>query len=328
MSDRVKPHGSEGFMVVGRVDNIVKVAGNRVDLEKIRQALLCVDGVEDALVLSRSVETGRDSEIVAVAVGHLPAVDVRKALGNVLEPHEIPRRLRIADEIPMAATGKIDRRAIEAFFTDHQLKFEPAGLRVSVDESKTLQELAGDHGITIRADCGGAGVCGKCRALVSPKESFSPLTDSELDVLTPAQLADGARLACRARAIGSGTVTIPESLAESAETRGKTGITGTYAVDSMIQRRIVKDRSPSLNQDNTPESLLDWLADQAGVPGAAKADLACLRHLSRYADSLKNFTLVVHEETGIRRILEENIREASGLPWILEPRRWPVIYVI
>ena len=311
-SDRVKPHGSEGFMVVGRVDNIVKVGGNRVDLEKIRQAILGVEGVEDALVLSRAVETGRDSEIVAIAVGHLPAGDVRKALAKVLEPHEMPRRLRIVTEIPMAATGKIDRRAIEGLFTDHQLKFEPSGLRVSVDENKTLQELAGDHGIAIRADCGGAGVCGKCRVLVSPRESFSPLADSELDVLTPAQLADGARLSCRARAIGSGTVTIPESLAESAETRGKTGISGTYAVDPMIQRRTAKGCSPALNQDNTPESLLDWIADQAGVPAAARADLACLRQLGRYTDSLKDFTLVVHEETGIRRILAGEHPQSLG----------------
>ena len=312
MSDRVKPHGSDGFVVVGRVDSIVKVGGNRVDMEKVRQAILSVDGIEDALVLAKSVETGRDNEIVALAVGDLPAGDVRQALDKALEPHEKPRRLRMVAEIPMAATGKIDRRAIEALFTDHQLKFEPAGLRVTVDDSKTLQELANDHGIAIRADCGGAGVCGKCRVLVSPRDNFSPLTDSELDVLTPQQLADGARLACRARAIGSGTVTIPDTLTESAETRGKTGITGTYPVDPMTRRYTAKDRSPALSQDNTSGSLVDWLSEQAGVPEAAQADLASLRHLGQYGDSLKNFTLVVHEQTGIRRILEGEHPQSLG----------------
>lgn len=304
VSDRVNPHGGDGFVVVGRVDSIVKVGGNRVDLDKVRQAILNMDGIDEALVLARAVETGRDSEIAALAVGGLSAADVRKALDKVLEPHERPRRLRMIDEIPMAATGKIDRPAIEALFATHRLKFEPAGLRVAVDESKTLQALANDHGIAIRADCGGAGMCGKCRVLVSPRENFSALSDSELDVLTPAQLADGARLACRASASGSGTVTIPDPLAESAETRGKTGITGTYPVDPMIHRLAVTDRSPGLNQANTPESLLDWLADQVGSATAARADVASLRRLGRYGAGLRNFTLVVHEETGIRRIIE------------------------
>jgi acyl-coenzyme A synthetase/AMP-(fatty) acid ligase/ferredoxin len=239
VSDRVKPHGGDGFVVVGRMDSIIKVGGNRVDLEKVRRAILDIDGIDDAQVLARPVETGRDSEIVALAVGGLAVADVRQALDKVLEPHEKPRRLRMVEAIPMAATGKIDRSAIEALFTTHQIKFEPTGLRVPLDESKTLQALGADHGIAIRADCGGLGFCGKCRVLVSPRGNFSPLSDSELDVLTPAQLAEGARLACQARATGPGTVTIPDTLKESAETRGKTRITGTYAVDSMTRRLTV-----------------------------------------------------------------------------------------
>jgi uncharacterized 2Fe-2S/4Fe-4S cluster protein (DUF4445 family)/acyl-coenzyme A synthetase/AMP-(fatty) acid ligase len=312
VSDRVKPHGKDGFVVVGRMDSIVKVGGNRVDLEKVRQAILRIDGIDEALVLAKPVETGRDSEIVALAVGALSVTDVRKALDNVLEPHEKPRRLRMVAEIPMAATGKIDRRTIEALFTPHQIKFEPAGLRVPLDESKTLQALGADHGIDIRADCGGQGFCGKCRVLVSPRENFSPLSDSELDVLTPAQLTDGARLACQARATDAGTVTIPDTLKESAETRGKTGISGTYPVDPMTRRLTVAGCSPELNKDNTPESLVDWLSTQVGAPAAARADAASLRHLGRYRHSLKDFTLVVHEETGIRRIIEGKQPESLG----------------
>jgi uncharacterized 2Fe-2S/4Fe-4S cluster protein (DUF4445 family) len=312
VSDRVKPHGKDGFVVVGRMDSIVKVGGNRVDLEKVRQAILRIDGIDEALVLAKPVETGRDSEIVALAVGALSVTDVRKALDMVLEPHEKPRRLRMVAEIPMAATGKIDRRTIEALFTPHQIKFEPAGLRVPLDESKTLQALGADHGIDIRADCGGQGFCGKCRVLVSPRENFSPLSDSELDVLTPAQLTDGARLACQARATDAGTVTIPDTLKESAETRGKTGISGTYPVDPMTRRLTVAGCSPELNKDNTPESLVDWLSTQVGAPAAARADAASLRHLGRYRHSLKDFTLVVHEETGIRRIIEGKQPESLG----------------
>ncbi|MBC2745191.1 MAG: DUF4445 domain-containing protein, partial [Desulfosarcina sp.] len=285
-------------------DNIVKVGGNRVDLEKIRQLILEVEGIEEALVVANPTDTGRDREVVALVVGSGSSADVKAALDKVLEPHEKPRQIRRIDHIPMAATGKIDRLAIERITATQQIKFEPAGLKVPLDEGKTLQEVATNHSIDIRADCGGMGICGKCRVIVQPKENFCPPTDSELDVLTPDQIADGFRLACQAHATGKGTVTIPDTLAESAETRGKTGIAGTYPVDPMIRRLTMDGRSPDLKKDNTPESLTDWLASQANDPAATTADIASLRRLGRYHDSLKAFTLVVHEETGIRRIME------------------------
>jgi uncharacterized 2Fe-2S/4Fe-4S cluster protein (DUF4445 family) len=303
VADRVKPHGSDGFMVTGRMDHIVKVGGNRIDLEKVRQAIMGVDGVEDALVLANPVETGRNQEVVALVVGSTSADRVRVSLGHVLAPHENPRRICILDRIPMSPTGKIDRRAIEAIAAIQAIKFEPAGLKVPVDGNKTLQEMGVDHSIEIRADCGGMGICGKCRVLVHPKVNFTLPTQAELDVLTPDQMADGSRLACQARAIGNGTVTIHDTLAESAETRGKTGITGSYPADPMTRRLTVEDRSPGLKRDDTPESLLDWLAVKAGESVASAADIVSLRQLAKYRDSLKAFTLVLNEKTGLRRIL-------------------------
>jgi uncharacterized 2Fe-2S/4Fe-4S cluster protein (DUF4445 family) len=316
VADRVKAHGGEGFVVTGRADHIVKVGGNRVDLEKVRQAILGIPGVDDALIMANPVETGRDREVVALVVGSASADPIKAALDKVLEPHEKPRRIRLVERIPMAATGKIDRRAIEKMTVSQAVKFEPAGLNVPLDESKTLQEMGADHGIDIRADCGGIGICGKCRVLVHPGKNFSPPTDAELDRLTPDQMADGSRLACQTRAMGKGTVTIPGSAGESSATRGKTGIAGSYPVDAMSRRLTVEGRPPGLKMDNTPESLLDWLAAQAGNPAAAKADIASLRQLSRYRGSLKTFTLVVHEETGLRRILEG--RPGTGLGFAVD----------
>ncbi|BBO92423.1 hypothetical protein DSCOOX_56030 [Desulfosarcina ovata subsp. ovata] len=192
-----------------------------------------------------------------------------------------------------------DRKAPQPIVT-----FEPSGLRLPLLANRTLHELAADNGIDIRADCGGSGVCGKCRVLVDPAENFSSLTPAELKMLTPEQLADGSRLACQARATGEGTVTIPDTLAESAETRGKTGISGSYPVDPMIRRLTVASPSPGVKSDNLPESLLDWISNKAGESLATTIDVAALRQLGRYRGNLKGFTLVLHEEAGMRRILE------------------------
>jgi uncharacterized 2Fe-2S/4Fe-4S cluster protein (DUF4445 family)/acyl-coenzyme A synthetase/AMP-(fatty) acid ligase len=316
VADRVVAHGGEAFVVAGRADNIVKIGGNRVDLEKVRQAIMAVEGVAEAWVLANPVDTGREREIVALVVATVPPGNIKTTLDEVLEPHEKPRRIRIVDHIPMAATGKIDRRAVEELTAAQQIQFEPAGLKVPLDESRTLQALAGDHGIVMRADCGGMGICGKCRVLVRPRKSFSPPSDAELEILTPAQMADGARLACQAQAVASGMVTIPDSLAESAETRGKKGITGTYPLDPMIRRLAVDTRPPDLSTDHTPQSLVDWLAARAGDSttgeSISRIDIAALRRLARYRDSLKSFTLVVHEASGIRRVLPGRKPDSLG----------------
>lgn len=196
---------------------------------------------------------------------------------------------------------------------DPCVKFEPTGLKVPLDPDKTIQQLAGDHGIDIRADCGGVGVCGKCRVLADPKENFTPLTIAERDVLTPEQIADGSRLACQTHAVATATVSIPDTLAESTEARGKTGIDGSYPVDPMVRRLTAEGRSPGLKTDNVPESLVDWLATQVGQPVAPPTDAASLRRLAAYRGSLNAFTLVVHEKTGIRRILDGRQTFSLGL---------------
>jgi len=194
----------------------------------------------------------------------------------------------------------------------HQITFEPAGRKLPADADSTLHELAAAHHISIRADCGGAGICGKCRILVDPKEGFPPPTDAEIDVLTSDQLVDGYRLACQVPAAGAGTVTIPEALSESAETRGKTDIAGSYPVDPDVRRIHVEGRPPDLNTDNTPESMLDWLSAQTGEPAVATADIPSLRRLGQYRDNLKNFTVVVHAKAGIRRILKGKHSRSLG----------------
>jgi len=218
MADRVKTENG-GFVVAGRADNVVKVGGNRVDLEKIRESIASIEGVREAMVLSNPADTGRNQEIVAMAASERTAAEIQERLVSVLMPHERPRRIVLVDRIPMAATGKPDRQIIREMVQTLQNRSESPGRKVL-------------------------------------------------------QSTDGS-------AIGK-----------------------SYPVDSPIRRLTVAGRSPGLKTDNRPESLLDWLGAQVGQPCLAKADMASLRQLSQYRGSLADFTLVVHEETGIHRILE------------------------
>jgi acyl-coenzyme A synthetase/AMP-(fatty) acid ligase len=114
--DRVTRHGSDGFLLLGRSDAVIKVAGKRVDLEEIRDALKKIPGVRDSFVVSIPVRKGRENAIAAVVEGNPNQTHLRNSLSDFLEPYAIPRSIKIVDKIPATSSGKYDRKAIEKMF--------------------------------------------------------------------------------------------------------------------------------------------------------------------------------------------------------------------
>ena len=105
-----------GFIVRGRADHVVKVGGKRVDMERLREALAGVDGVRDAYVTALPMASGRENEIVAVVEADRDPEGIRKDLGRLLEPFEMPRGIRTVRRIPTTPAGKYDRKAATALF--------------------------------------------------------------------------------------------------------------------------------------------------------------------------------------------------------------------
>lgn len=65
------------------------------------------------------------------------------------------------------------------------------------------------HGISLRADCGGAGRCGKCRVRVL--QGHLDITAEDRSVCSPQELEEGWRLACRAKPEEDVTLWIPDN---------------------------------------------------------------------------------------------------------------------
>ncbi len=114
-SDRVRKEGT-GFVLLGRVDDIVKVGGKRVDLAEIQQVIKKIAGVGDARVFAVRARNGRQNEIAALVAGVAEETDIRAGIGRVLEPHCLPRRIKIVRRLPSLPTGKPDREQIEKIF--------------------------------------------------------------------------------------------------------------------------------------------------------------------------------------------------------------------
>jgi len=115
--DRVRALSGGGIELLGRGDGIIKVGGKRVDLEHIRETLICRRDVRNAAVIPIKVGKGHETGIAALVAGDADVQVLKKALRSRLEPYECPRRIRVVERIPLTSAGKPDRPAIRALLS-------------------------------------------------------------------------------------------------------------------------------------------------------------------------------------------------------------------
>jgi amino acid adenylation domain-containing protein len=115
----------------GRKDFQVKIRGNNVSVGEIEAMLRKVNGVTEAVVVSREKSPG-ETHLVAYVVpdGHTSptAGALRRALADWLPGPMIPSAFVILDALPMTANGKIDRLRLP----------DPGNLRPALDNPYTL----------------------------------------------------------------------------------------------------------------------------------------------------------------------------------------------
>jgi len=106
------PSGELDF--VGRADHQVKLRGFRIELGEIESVLLGHSGVREAAVLLRAAE-GRLAGYVALAPnGAAPSIpELRQHLSSRLPEYMVPTAWAVLDSLPVNASGKVDRRALE-----------------------------------------------------------------------------------------------------------------------------------------------------------------------------------------------------------------------
>jgi acyl-coenzyme A synthetase/AMP-(fatty) acid ligase len=96
----------EGELVLlGRAGRFVKIAGRRLNLVEIEQALKRVPGVRDALVVAHAE---RADALAAIAATDQPADAIRTALRERLAAWKIPKKLVTMAAFPLTARGKTD----------------------------------------------------------------------------------------------------------------------------------------------------------------------------------------------------------------------------
>ena len=113
--DEAREDRENRFVLLGRADGIVKVAGKRVDLLDVQNKIKTLPTVSRRCC-GDAHGKGRESIIAAVVACDLTETHLRKLLMDMLEPYAVPRPIKIVSSIARTATGKIDRRRIEQLF--------------------------------------------------------------------------------------------------------------------------------------------------------------------------------------------------------------------
>jgi len=108
------------YHFLGRVDNQIKLRGQRIELDEIECYLREASACDNAAVVVVEGDTPWSKEIIGIISS--PQTDVgglRKQLHQQLPAYKVPKRIIVMEELPRNASGKIDRLAIRQQLTSH-----------------------------------------------------------------------------------------------------------------------------------------------------------------------------------------------------------------
>ncbi len=104
---------------LGRVDNQVKIQGNRVELEEVEAHLRSACGSETVAAVAWPTQYGTAAKLIGfVSDATVCADDALGALRKKLPSYMIPARIHELDTLPASANGKIDRKALARMLDD------------------------------------------------------------------------------------------------------------------------------------------------------------------------------------------------------------------
>ena len=109
-----------GFKIVGRISDVINVAGKKVNPAEVEAHLLRFTGVRQAVVFGRPAGAGLRNEEVAACVIASPDVtesDLLRFCRTALSAWQVPKRIFVVDAIPTTERGKISRRDLAQRFS-------------------------------------------------------------------------------------------------------------------------------------------------------------------------------------------------------------------
>ncbi|MDX1692455.1 MAG: non-ribosomal peptide synthetase [Ketobacteraceae bacterium] len=111
-------YDSDGCLyVLGRIDEMVKVGGIRIELDEIRACLSQTAGVDQCEVVVEKNDYGVSiyaAVVIRQSISEKGSVlqEIRTRVSKELVPNARPSRIKMVDSLPLMANGKLDRREL------------------------------------------------------------------------------------------------------------------------------------------------------------------------------------------------------------------------
>jgi acetyl-CoA synthetase len=137
------------FWVLGRVDDVIKVAGHRLSSMEIESVLVGYAAVAEAAVVARPDDIKGEAIVcfVTLGVGHEPSpklkADLMEHVANTIGSIARPADVRFADGLPKTRSGKIMRRLLRELATKGNI----SGDTTTLEDLGTIERLAKAQGM-------------------------------------------------------------------------------------------------------------------------------------------------------------------------------------
>jgi acetyl-CoA synthetase len=136
------------FWIVGRIDDVLNVAGHRLGTSEVESALVAHGSVAEAAVVGRPDELKGQAVVCFVtlksgikASDELRA-DLRKHVRTVIGPVATPDDIRFAEALPKTRSGKIMRRLLKEIASGKQV----TGDTTTLEDLSILSRLGSSEG--------------------------------------------------------------------------------------------------------------------------------------------------------------------------------------
>jgi uncharacterized 2Fe-2S/4Fe-4S cluster protein (DUF4445 family) len=145
---------------------------------------------------------------------------------------------------------------------------EPEGRKIRTAKGESLLTVLRASGVSVRSECGGRGVCGKCKIVVKETSRASEMTEAEMSILTGSEIALNVRLACQVRVNGDLTVMIPVESRLRQRRIQVEGVETSFELNPAIRKlRAQPSKSTIFDAKPNAERLLSFLEEKYDLNG-------------------------------------------------------------
>ncbi len=113
IGDMVRREG-EGFVLIGRSDDVVKIGGRRIALGEVQTVMEACPEVLRAAVLAEEVRGAlRLTAYVEPQQADVDKETIKRYVRERLADHKVPRVIHLLDTLPLTSSGKVDRQMLQ-----------------------------------------------------------------------------------------------------------------------------------------------------------------------------------------------------------------------